>query len=449
MWRERATWQVKLRWWVPPAIAATVLLGSALGFDVATVPILGVAVAILAYNVLLAAAFSRLDRSDPRATEFERRCELIQVSLDYAAMFLLVVYTGGASSPLIWFLAFHVVFAAVLFRSTIAWLFAAIAVGGVWLVAVAQAAGWLTPGEIAFSGETLFPIGQPMAVFLTLLAFTVAMAVTATVTTAIVARLRRSNTRAYNAVETLVEERSQYMLQMAHNTRAPLAAAISMLDVLVDGYVGELDERQREYIERAKARLNALNGTLGDLLQLALSRQRAEQAVRAPVDVPGLVADVVAVFEDRATEEGVRLDLQPSDPPAPSASGALRATDGRGTVVGDREALQQVFENLVSNALKYTPRGGEVRVVVGPEDEGLLPVVVKDTGIGVPAGELPQLFSPFYRASNARDSDVAGSGLGLTMVKETVEAHGGSVELNSEEGVGTLVAVRLPLAPGA
>jgi signal transduction histidine kinase len=427
---------VDLRWWVSPAIAAAVVVGYALGFEFAAIPILGVAVVILVYNALLSIAFSRLDRSAPRATNLERRCELVQVSLDYAAMFVLVLFTGGASSPLVWFFTFHVIFAAVLFRSGVAWVFALVATGGMWLVALGQATGVLRVGEVAFWGDTLFPLDQPAAVFVMLLAFTIAMFVTAVVTTVIVARLRRSNTAAYEAVEKLMHERSVYMLQVAHNIRAPLAASISMLDVIMEGYLGDLDERQTSYLDRIVVRLKGMNRTLGDLLQLALSRQRAEQASRAPVDIASVVAEVVATFGDRAEQEGIRLAFDVGD------SGEVRSAY---VVFGDRDALAAVFENLVSNAVKYTESGGTVRVAVSPAATDAVAIEIRDTGIGIPEEEQPRLFTAFFRASNARESSVPGSGLGLTLVLETINGHGGSISVSSVAGKGTTVTVELPL----
>jgi len=429
VWRQRATWQVNLRWVVGPVIAVAVAAGHALGFEFAAIPVLAVAVAILGYNAVLAVAFKRMDPADPQARYKERRCEVAQVALDYAAMLVLAYFTGGAGSPLIWFFTFHVIFAAILFRSSITWLFALVATGGVWLMAAAQAAGLIAVHAVRFEGQIIFPPDSPAAIVVDLLSFTVTTFVIAAVTTAITARLRAANARAYAAMETLMQERSQYMLQVAHNVRAPLAASISMLDVLAQGLLGELNERQQGYMDRVIGRLTSMNDTLGDLLKLALSRQRAEQKVRRALDLGDLVAAVVRDFEDEASSAAVTL--------------RMHSPHGPVMISGDAESLVQMTENLVSNAVKYTPRGGSVDVRVSASD-GEASLDVRDTGIGIPAAEQGRLFEEFFRASNAQESGIAGTGLGMTIVRETVEAHGGRVDVESAEGLGTTVTVVLP-----
>jgi signal transduction histidine kinase len=113
----------------------------------------------------------------------------------------------------------------------------------------------------------------------------------------------------------------------------------------------------------------------------------------------------------------------------------------------DAPRLARVMANLLSNAIKYSPDGGEIVVTLAPEQapEGTEAViVVGDHGIGIPASDLPLLFSPFHRASNVRS--VAGSGLGLASVKQVVELHGGTIAAESQEGIGTTVTIHLPLA---
>jgi signal transduction histidine kinase len=111
-------------------------------------------------------------------------------------------------------------------------------------------------------------------------------------------------------------------------------------------------------------------------------------------------------------------------------------------VKGDREELDRIFSNLISNAVKYTQAGGVEVVVEGTE--GWVRITVSDTGIGIPADELPQLFQEFFRASNAKVSQETGTGLGLAIVKDIVGRSGGRIEVISKEGVGTSFVVLLP-----
>jgi len=116
----------------------------------------------------------------------------------------------------------------------------------------------------------------------------------------------------------------------------------------------------------------------------------------------------------------------------------------------DRDMMVQTAVNLLSNAIKYTPEGGEIEVRFGRGDAETIQIEVRDTGIGIPAAEQDKLFQEFFRASNAKRFTTAGTGLGLALVKQTVERHNGELELTSAEGRGTLVTIHLPIhQPGS
>ena len=154
IWGRRSFWQVRLRWWVPPSILLGAVTGRLLGFEYSYLPFILIALAIFAYNAPLAIMVQRsgadLDRGFPRKRAFT----IMEVALDYAAMFMLVYWTGGPSSPLIFLFIFHVIFAAIQFKPGTAYLFAAIATLGVWTLVLLQALGLLTPQPLVFRGDS-------------------------------------------------------------------------------------------------------------------------------------------------------------------------------------------------------------------------------------------------------------------------------------------------------
>jgi signal transduction histidine kinase len=227
---------------------------------------------------------------------------------------------------------------------------------------------------------------------------------------------------------TLVDAKTRFMLQASHELRSPSNAIQSIAQTLLQGYLGELTEKQREMISRINVRAKILSDVVSDLLVLA--RGRAEVSTRryGPVDIGALVRETVLLFEERARQKAVTLSLEAEE------TGAI--------VHGNEEGLRSVFTNLIENAVKYTPGGGAVAVRLRGAGD-LVCLEVQDTGIGIPAEERERLFSEFFRASNARRLAETGTGLGLAIVKNTVEQCGGSVAVESEEGVGTTVRVSL------
>ncbi len=241
------------------------------------------------------------------------------------------------------------------------------------------------------------------------------------------------NARAYEAIEELGRQRERFMLRVTHNLRAPLAAVLSMLQVVRGGYLGRLEPRQEEYLRRIDRRSRGLADLINELLVLAESQGERRKLERAPVEVGELVARAGRTFQDEAADRGLRLDVS--------------AAAGLPPVRGDEALLDRLLENLVSNALKYTPSGGGVSLRA--EDgtaarPGTVRLIVADTGIGIPPADRPRLFSEFFRAENAREVEEAGTGLGLVIAREIVQQHRGEIEVASEPGRGTTFTVVLP-----
>lgn len=239
------------------------------------------------------------------------------------------------------------------------------------------------------------------------------------------------NARAVEEIEALMEERTRFTLEVAHNLRAPLSATLGMIELLDQRYLGELDPRQAEYVERIEHRLRALHAMVGDLLTIGRTRDRSREIPDVVVDLDALVRKVERTYRREADRRRVRFRVV-AEPDLPDVdSGA--------------DLLEQILENLLSNAVKYTPEDGDVELRVcrnGPDEVRIL---VRDTGIGIPAEEQERLFQEFFRASNARRWTRDGTGLGLTLVKKAVERHGGRLHLASDEREGTTVVVDLPV----
>jgi signal transduction histidine kinase len=184
-----------------------------------------------------------------------------------------------------------------------------------------------------------------------------------------------------------------------------------------------------ELVAQATRRLEAMTGELLDLTRL--QRGRPLDLVYQPADLVALVAAEVALHA--TTVPGHCLTFVPSEPVL--------------TAEVDAPRLARVVANLLTNATKYSPGGGPITVRLGREAadaRAWAVLTVQDAGIGIPASDLPRLFEPFYRAGNVT-GQIAGTGLGLAGARQIADAHGGSLQVASTEGVGTTVTLRLPL----
>ena len=240
------------------------------------------------------------------------------------------------------------------------------------------------------------------------------------------------NARAYDIVTTMSHERTWFMMKVAHNLRAPLAGMLSILEVVRDGYLGPVNDDQNEYLRRLDRRARTMLALVNELMALSHNRQRREAGHAAATELTVLARRVQRTFQDKAVEK--RIGFQVSLPPdLPSVRGRL-------------ETVEQMLENLVSNAIKYTPAEGTVEVRFARAN-GTVRIEVNDTGIGIPAADRPKLFTEFFRAENAKAMEEVGTGLGLAIVKEIVDQLGGRIFMESEEGAGTIFVVHLPIAP--
>lgn len=217
------------------------------------------------------------------------------------------------------------------------------------------------------------------------------------------------------------------LAQMAlHDLKAPVTAVRGYAELLADE-PGDLSDEQLGYVERIRRAAGQLDRLAMHLLDISRARGAEPEAPHETIDLGEIVREAVEVATPPAGDAGVELD-------------AAIAPDLM--VEGDADALLRVAENLVGNAVKYTPGGGRVDVNVTREGPTVV-VRVVDTGLGIPAEEQDRVFETFYRAANGRRI-TKGSGLGLAVCRRIVEQHGGSLSLVSAEGRGTTVTLGLP-----
>lgn len=237
------------------------------------------------------------------------------------------------------------------------------------------------------------------------------------------------NARAYEAVQVADRAKSDFMRMVTHEFRSPLSSVQSMLRLLDLGLTGPLTDKQKDLIDRSQKRIASMLAMVGDLLELSAGKMELLKARPSEVNLTDLILKVAEVLESKVLEK--HLDFKIEMGPKPIL------------LTGVETGLERVVMNLLSNAVKYTAEGGSVRVKAWSTGEEVR-LEVSDTGIGIPEEALPRIFTEFYRARNARAAGIEGTGLGLVLVKEVVEQHGGEITVASKRGRGSTFRVSLP-----
>ena len=232
-------------------------------------------------------------------------------------------------------------------------------------------------------------------------------------------------------VRRLERVKTEFVANVSHELRTPLTAISGYLETLLDG---ALEERQhaRRFLEIAHTHAARLGRLVDDLLQLSNIETGKVVLVPVPLELHEVATSALAISEAEAARKGVGLVNRVPE------SLAVRA---------DRDRLSQILVNLVDNAVKFTPAGGRVTLDAARITPDTVEVRVADTGIGIPSTDLPRLTERFYRVDKARSRELGGTGLGLAIVKHLVQAHGGTLAIDSELGRGATVRFTLPGQP--
>jgi PAS domain S-box-containing protein len=223
--------------------------------------------------------------------------------------------------------------------------------------------------------------------------------------------------------------KDEFIALVSHELRTPLTSIRGYTELLLDEEAGELSADQRQFLGVVERNAHRLLHLVGDLLFLAQVEAGKLVLELGALDVGSIASESVEAARPQAETKGITITLATSPVPL---------------VGGDRARIGQLVDNLVSNAIKFTPEGGrvDVRVRAG---EGKAVLEVRDSGMGIPSDEQHLLFQRFFRTSTATEQAIQGTGLGLAISKAIVEAHRGTISVASEEGEGTTFSVTLPL----
>jgi len=231
------------------------------------------------------------------------------------------------------------------------------------------------------------------------------------------------------AFKQLDEMKSNFVNMVAHELRSPLVSIRQQNSVLLEGLAGPLEDKQKDFLGKGVIKIDQLLELINDLLDIAKIEAGKAVQHQVPVDVGKAIEDMVSLIKPRAKDEGIKLTCSCHD---------LRP------VQADPKSIDEIFNNLITNAINYSPEGGEV--VISAKGLGeYMEIKVQDAGVGILPEELPKIFDKFYRVKHPKTRKVMGTGLGLAIVKGVVEAHNGTIDVESVPDKGTTFRILLPV----
>lgn len=232
-------------------------------------------------------------------------------------------------------------------------------------------------------------------------------------------------------LKAMYEMQKEFSSTVSHELRTPLASIKTAIDIVMSGTPGKINEDQKNFLEKAKNNVDRLNRLINDILDLTKLESGKTVLNIEFNDINQLTQEVVGIQESVAREKGLYLktSLDPQISKIPF----------------DSDKLNQVFSNLVGNAIKFTDKGGITILVLNHSDRNHIEVCIKDTGVGITADDMPKLFQKFQQLGDPAKRQMGGTGLGLAICKEIVHQHGGKIWVESKLKVGTEFHFILPI----
>lgn len=432
---ERLSWLINLRWltivFIILAFFASTLL---FNFEIETLPLFIIVIAITVYNALFHIYIKF------KKPEFKNRAgdiAFIQAVLDIFALTAFIHWTSGIENPFIFYFIFHTIITSTLLPKNRGFAQAFLICFLIGLLALLEYIEVLPHHEIkGFLTAGFYK--NPIYVIAVYFTFASTILISTFIAVSISEKLNKKETELKKVGKELEDAnlkllekdrlKSEYVMMVAHDIKSPLSSVLSMIDAVIEGFAGEIEDKVMDMFIRIKHRVGNVHHYVADLLDLSRFRSSKELNLEG-FKIRGVIDEALEFAMPKG--EGKHIDLK------------IDAPDEIPLITADREQIRYVFINLLANALKYTPDGGRVKVIVRATPD-TINVEVSDTGIGIPKDDIPKIFTEFFRAGNVRDT-TKGTGLGLALVRHIIERHNGKIWVLSELGKGSTFKFVLPI----
>jgi signal transduction histidine kinase len=353
-----------------------------------------------------------------------------QIFSDFIFLTLLLHYSGGIENPFIIFYIFHMVISSMMLSKKWTYIHTSFGILLFTSLSVAEYLGVIPHYSINKYISSLIQ-NDPLYLFSALVIFAATSYMVVYITSSLAGRLRTVEKKLKEANLDLVEKdniKDEYVKRLTHDIKGHIGAIKSNLEVVYKHFVAPIDPRNEEFIEKAYNRTQKINEFIYDLLALTNMRLN-KKFEREPMDINELLGNVVTANRTYADSKNIIFTHE------------FAITNP--VYSGNKSSIDEVINNLVQNAIKYTPEGGTVDLQAFSDDKDFR-VIVIDSGFGIPEEDIPHIFEEFYRASNIKNTIKDGTGLGLSLVKAIVDRHIGTIQVESTVGRGSRFTVNLP-----
>lgn len=441
---ERNKWFIKLRY---AAVIMLLFLYLFVAFfssdEVSPVQHSGILLiffATLIYNLILNYIFNSGKIHDDTEKFNPLNFALIQILLDLIALMILVYLTGLLNSPFYLFFIFHAIIGSMILPGRIVYGIVIVVLMIFSFLNLGVHFGMLQEFQISNAGS----VGTLKLnyILLNLITFWLMMLVSVMFSNNLAGALYKRDQQLLEAVseiELSEKEKQKYVLAVVHEVKSPIAAIVSYLNLMIGGLTGEINDKSKDILLKMKRRSEEAISLTNDIIEVSKIKL-LEEIRKEEIDPEIIVKDIIEKIKDKFTGADIIFTYEDD------------RVSGK-PVNADRHLMEILLSNIISNSLKYTPPGGKVDLRIYDNDNNFC-ISLSDTGIGIPSDEINKISGEFYRASNAKKNRIEGTGLGLSVVKQIIEKHNGTMlirspsELGNEKYPGTNIILEMPYLVG-
>ncbi len=424
--RKRNLWLIKLRYGAAAMLFAfwlsTMFLLKLQLTPVQNNALLIINAAILLYNIALHRIRRFLKCEPGKFTPLH--FSLLQMIVDLTALLLIVYFTGGIETPLFMLFVFHMIIGSLILPGIVIYS-VAVAVMLAFNAMIFAEYFSLIP-HYSLDGMLTSPLYQNLHYILAYdVVFCFMIIISVFLANRIAHQLYRMEQRLVESLRKLNAaeiEKQQYIIGIVHEIKTPMAAVHSYLDLLLKNFLGPLDERVKERLVRAMTRSGEAIQMINDVLKISKLRLLDEVAVE-DLELHEIIVSTIKKQAANIRAKHIMLTF-------------IDGRTERRTVSGDKFLLEIAFSNLIGNAVKYVGNNGLVEIAITDLERGI-EVNISDNGIGIPEQDIGKIFTDFFRASNIKEKSYEGTGLGLSVVKQIIERHNGTISAESPSHLGS------------